>query len=59
MKRPLLLREYQTEPAKFSLKNDISILAIAPNGGKTEISIYVISEFLKKNPKSRVLILPH
>ena len=59
MRRLLKLREYQIEPAKYALDNDEVVLALAPNGGKTEVSIYVIQEYLRNNPNARVLILTH
>ncbi len=59
IRRPLVLREYQKAPAEFALNNDIAVLGVAPNGGKTEISIYVLGEFLKSNPLGKVLILTH
>lgn len=59
MKRNLSLREYQQEPAKFALNTDIAVLALAPNSGKSEISIYVIDEYLRKNKGAKVLFMPH
>jgi superfamily II DNA or RNA helicase len=58
-KRPLILRPYQVPASEFALNNEISILAVAPNGGKTEISIYVLCKYLELNPESKVLILTH
>lgn len=58
-KRLLILREYQNPASDFSMENDIAILAVAPNGGKTEISIHVLCRYLEMNPKSKILILTH
>jgi len=58
-KRELELRNYQGPASDFAIENDITVLAMCPNGGKTEISIDVIRRFLKKNPKGRVLVLTH
>jgi|TARA_R110000822_G_C15334345_1_gene494983 hypothetical protein len=59
MKRQLSLRGYQAEPAKFINNKTKTVLAIAPGGGKTEIAIYSMVEYLNANPKSRVLVLTH
>lgn len=58
-KRPLILREYQNPASDFAMRNDISVLGVAPNGGKTEISIFVLGQFLNLNPTARILILTH
>lgn len=58
-KRTLILRDYQHAPAEYALEKDITVLALCPNAGKTEISIYVISEYLKINPDSKILVLTH
>lgn len=58
-KRELILRPYQGPAADFAFENDISVLAMCPNGGKTEISIDVIRRFLLLFPKARVLVLTH
>lgn len=58
-KRHLILRDYQEPAADYIMTSDRCVLAISPNGGKTEISIEVISRYLKLNPTARVLILPH
>ena len=59
MKRKLILRDYQIPAANFVLDNDISVLGLAPNGGKTEISIYALTELILKTPKLSVLVLTH
>ena len=59
MKRQLVLRGYQEPAVDHIMKTPICVLAIAPNGGKTEISIKVIGRYLVENPKARVLVLPH
>ena len=59
MNRDLILREYQIPASEFALNNDKVVLAIAPNGGKTEISIDVLEKLLVLNPKWRALILTH
>jgi superfamily II DNA or RNA helicase len=58
-KRDLILRDYQIPAAEHALQSPKCVLAIAPSGGKTEISIYVIQEYLIQNPIARVLILTH
>lgn len=58
-KRDLILRDYQIPAYAHALQSKKCVLAISPGGGKTEISIYVIQEYLKQNPKHRVLILTH
>jgi len=59
LKRQLILRGYQGPASDYALQHDISILALCPNGGKTEISIDVIRRFLLLYPNSKVLILTH
>ena len=59
IKKKLELRDYQVEPAQYALDNDKVVLGLCPNAGKTEIAIYVIGEYLKQNPKSKVLFLTH
>ena len=59
MKRNLTLRPYQLPVSKFAMSNNLSVLALAPGGGKTEISIDIIEKFLTANPKKRVLVLAH
>jgi superfamily II DNA or RNA helicase len=58
-KRPLILREYQNPASDFAMEHDIAILGVAPNGGKTEISIHVLCRYLNLNPKAKILILTH
>lgn len=58
-KKELTLRNYQVEPSAEALKYDIAVLAMAPNGGKTEISIDVLCNFLKLYPNKRALVLTH
>lgn len=57
--RDLILRDYQIEPVDFIMKTKRTVLAICPNGGKTEISIEVIEKYLKKYPKHKILVLTH
>jgi len=57
--RDLVLRDYQKEPVEYVLTKKRSILAIAPNGGKTEISIAIIEKYLEENPTHKVLVLTH
>jgi superfamily II DNA or RNA helicase len=59
MIKKINLRDYQFAPAKFALEKDIAVLALAPNSGKSEISIYVISEYLRQNKGAKVLFMPH
>lgn len=58
-KRDLILRDYQIPASTHALQSKKCVLAISPGGGKTEISIHVIQEYLKENPEHRVLILTH
>jgi len=58
-KKDLVLRDYQVPAVEHILKTDKCVLAISPGGGKTEISIYVIQEYLKLKPNHRVLVLTH
>lgn len=58
-KRPLILRDYQNPASEFAMEYDIAVLGVAPNGGKTEISIHVLCRFLNLNPQAKVLILTH
>ena len=58
-KRILTLRPYQTPASDYAMEYDIAILGVAPNGGKTEISIDVLRRYLILNPKAKVLILTH
>lgn len=59
LKRALLLRGYQAPASDFAIDTDIAVLALCPNGGKTEVSIDVIRRYLNSNPFSRVLVLSH
>lgn len=58
-KRTLILRDYQVPASKYILDSVKCVLAIAPGGGKTEITIDAIEKYLKENPTHRVLILTH
>lgn len=58
-KRELILRQYQSEPSDYALNNNVVVLALCPNGGKTEISIDVIKRYLNLNPEAKVLVLTH
>lgn len=55
------LRGYQHPAFKYLLQEDYErvVLAMAPNGGKTEVSIYGLCEYVRLKPKSKVLILTH
>jgi len=46
MKRDLILRGYQEPAADYIMNHHRTVLAVAPNGGKTEISIAVIERYL-------------
>jgi superfamily II DNA or RNA helicase len=59
MKRDLVLRDYQEPAAEYIKTSDRCVLAIAPNGGKTEISIRAIENYLQENQNGRVLVLTH
>ena len=41
------------------MNHNIVVLAMAPNGGKTEVSIDVIRRYLKDHPKAKVLVITH
>ena len=53
------LRNYQKAAKEFALKKLFAILAMCPNGGKTEVAIDVIASYLNLNPKHKVLIFTH
>jgi superfamily II DNA or RNA helicase len=59
MKRKLILRDYQVPAEEHIKTSNKCVLAIAPNGGKTEISIKSIENFLTDNPNGKVLVLAH
>jgi superfamily II DNA or RNA helicase len=59
IKRRVSLRPYQKECSDYILKSNKCVLALCPNGGKTEISIDVIERYLKLFPKNKVLVLTH
>ncbi len=58
-KRRLVLRDYQIPAVEFAMLHAISVLAMCPNGGKTEIAIDVIIRYLLLHPSKKVLILAH
>jgi len=59
MKRKIILRSHQFKCADYVMGSNKCVLALAPNGGKTEISIYCIEAYLKIFPNHRVLVLTH
>lgn len=59
IKRDLILIDYQTPISDYAMEHDRAVLAIATNGGKTEIAIDVIGRYLKLYPQKRVLVLAH
>lgn len=59
LKRVLQLRPYQVPASDFAIDTDIAVLALCPNGGKTEVSIDVIRRYLNLNPSRRILVLSH
>lgn len=59
MNRKVILRPYQQQCSDYVMQSDRCVLALCPNGGKTEISIDVISEYLKLFPNNKVLVLTH
>ena len=59
IKRKVQLRPYQQQCSDYSMNSDKCVLALCPNGGKTEISIDVIERYLKLFPKNKVLVLTH
>lgn len=58
-KRILTLRDYQVPASKYVLESNKCVLAIAPGGGKTEITIDVVEKYLIVNPTHKILILTH
>jgi superfamily II DNA or RNA helicase len=59
MNRKIILRPYQQESADYILQSERCVLALCPGGGKTEISINVIEEYLRLFPNNKVLVLTH
>lgn len=59
MKRKISLRPYQQSSSDYIMTSDRCVLALCPNGGKTEISIDVISRYLTIYPNNKVLVLTH
>jgi superfamily II DNA or RNA helicase len=59
MKRKISLRLYQQTSSDYIMKSNKCVLALCPNGGKTEISIDVIDRYLKLFPNNKVLVLTH
>lgn len=59
MKRKISLRPYQQSSSDYIMTSDRCVLALSPNGGKTEISIDVISRYLTIYPNNKVLVLTH
>lgn len=59
MGKILELRDYQIPATEYIMSKDRSVLAVCPNGGKTEISIFVITKYLEINPNAKVLVLTH
>lgn len=57
--KQVTLRGYQEPASDFAMKHDIAVLAMCPNGGKTEISIDVIERYLNLYPKNKVIIFAH
>ena len=58
-KRQLILRDYQRPASEYVLGSKKCVLAIAPGGGKTEITIDVIERYLQIYPNAKVLVLTH
>ena len=58
-KRQLQLRDYQIPASDFAMDNDISVIGLAPNGGKTEIAIDVIMRYLNLFPNNKILVSTH
>jgi len=59
MKRKITLRPYQQKCSDYIMKSDRCVLALSPNGGKTEISIDVIIRYLELFPNAKILVLTH
>lgn len=58
-KRNLILRNYQVPAADYILNSNKCVLAIAPGGGKTEVTIDVIEKYLIQKPNAKVLVITH
>jgi len=48
-----------TKTQESLINNKKTVLAAAPSAGKTLMSIYLIEDYLKKNPTHKVLVLAH
>lgn len=59
MNRKITLRPYQKECSDYIMQSDRCVLALCPNGGKTEISIDVITRYLTLSPNAKILVLTH
>ena len=59
MNKEIILRPYQQTCSDYIMKSDRCVLALCPNGGKTEISINVIIRYLNQYPNAKVLVLTH
>ena len=64
VREPLKLYDYQQKLhrevlAKFKAGEKEVCLAVAPSGGKTQVSIAVICSYLRANKKARALVLTH
>lgn len=58
-KKVKTLRAEQLQAVNYAMAHPISVIAGCPNFGKTEVSIEVITRYLRQNPKHRVLVFAH
>jgi len=59
MNREIILRPYQKNCSDYIMKSERCVLALCPNGGKTEISIDAITRYLELFPNAKILVLAH
>lgn len=59
MKEIHKLHNWQQPISDFAFSRALTIIALCPGGGKTEIAIAIIIRFLNENPTKRILILTH
>ena len=62
-KRNLKVLKYQSDILqkieKSMQEREVTVLAACPSAGKTIMSIFIVEDYLNKNPQNKVLILTH